>query len=120
MSDKKITNTSKSECHPDWLLGGNPDAIEAQEKRGQDELVNSKLLPTDVQDRAEIEKLGVIFGEPIEGDPLFCKAQIPNGWKVIATDSPMRSELLDENGVAKASIFYKAAFYDRYAFMCLK
>jgi hypothetical protein len=33
-----ITNTKMSDAHPEWLMGGNPAAIEAQEARGQFEL----------------------------------------------------------------------------------
>ena len=37
---KKTTNTEK-EPRFEWLLGGNPNAIEQQEKQGQQELVAS-------------------------------------------------------------------------------
>jgi hypothetical protein len=48
---KHVTNTAKDERHQEWVMGGNPGAIEAQEKRGQSDakrqqLVNSTQLPT--------------------------------------------------------------------------
>ena len=115
-----LRNTSKHGVHLDWLMGGNPGAIEAQEKRGQDELVTGNLLPTDVTGKEKLEGLGVVFGEPLESDPLFCEAQIPNGWQILATDHSMWNELQDENGDVVARIFYKAAFYDRRAHMHIK
>ena len=112
----KITNTSKTERHPEWCMGGNPGAIEAQERKGQRELVAAQnMLPTDVRGREKLEKLGVVFGEPHEDDELFCEAKLPEGWKIVATDHQMWSELLDEEDKKVAGIFYKAAFYDRRA-----
>ena len=43
--------------------------------------------------------------------------KLPAGWKKQATDHSMWSKLLDESGAVVASIFYKAAFYDRIAEM---
>ena len=112
-----IINTSRDEVRPEWLMGGNPDVIEAQEARGQNQLTNGELLPVDCDNKEILEAEGVIFGEPIPDDPIFCKAVLPDGWKKMPTDHSMWSELIDSDGVVKASIFYKAAFYDRSAFM---
>ncbi len=114
-----IVNTSAEENSPQWLLGCNPGAIEAQESRGQQQLVESTQLPTDCTAclRLELTKDGVIFGEPTPGDEMFCEATLPEGWEVKATDHSMWSELVDNEGTKRASIFYKAAFYDRHAFM---
>lgn len=122
MARKTITNTARTEAHPEWCLGGNPGAIEAQEASGQDQLVNSNVLPTKCPqaDRKILEAAGIKFGEPHKGDPLFCTAVLPKGWKKRATDHTMWSELVDENGKVRATIFYKAAFYDRDAFIRLK
>ncbi len=73
-----ITNTTRNGFHPEWLMGGNPRAIEAQEKRGQDELVTSNVFPVEVQGRDELEAEGVVFGDPVDGDSLFCHASIPD------------------------------------------
>ncbi len=50
-----------------------------------------------------------------EADDLFVFAILPDGWKKQATDHDMHSELIDDKGVVRARIFYKAAFYDRSA-----
>ena len=56
-----------------------------------------------------------MFGEKV--NELFIEAQLPEGWEKIATDYSMWSKLVDEQGRERASIFYKAAFYDQRAHM---
>ena len=108
-----IENTSTS---TKTLLDGMPAAIEASEARGQSQLVSSTKLPVQVHgDRQKLTDAGVVFGEPDERDSLFCEATLPAGWKKVATDHSMWSKLVDADGNEVASIFYKAAFYDRRA-----
>jgi hypothetical protein len=114
---KRVTNTSVAERHNEWLFGRYPSAIEDQEARGQAELVNSCQLPVNVTGRENLEAAGVKFGEPDPKDPLFCDCELPEGWKKLATEHAMWSKLVDADGKTRASIFYKAAFYDRSAFM---
>jgi len=116
---KNVTNTAKDERHQEWVMGGNPAAIAAQEQRGQKQLVNSTQLPTEMRDdsKAVLEAAGVVFGEVAPGDPIFCDATLPEGWKKEATGHAMHIKLLDANGHLRATIFYKAAFYDRVAFL---
>ena len=59
----KITNTSKNH-NPEWLLGGNPGAIENQEAKGQEELVNADVLPTRIEGGGKkiLRGFGVSFG----------------------------------------------------------
>lgn len=111
-----IINTTEKENQREWLLGGNPGAIKNQETRGQQQLCNSIQLPKDgLAENAE--KFGIkILGES-KNDPLFMDVELPAGWTKKATDHSMWSDLVDENGNKKASIFYKAAFYDRSAFI---
>ena len=115
----KLVNTTTEENRPDWLFGQAPDLIKAQEARGQDQLVMSEMLPTQIsaEDKKLLETAGIRFGQPEKNDPLFCKAALPTGWSKQPTDHSMWSTLVDENGIERASIFYKAAFYDRRAFM---
>lgn len=113
-----ITNTSKNNPLIN-LLTGLPGGIEAQERRGQTELVNSDMLPTDCGKRADYEALGFSFGEKVEGDPVFQKATLPAGWKRQGSDHDMWSYIVDERGLKRVAIFYKAAFYDRSARMSL-
>jgi hypothetical protein len=113
------------------LLGGFAGGtIEAMEKRGQEEFVESDILPTDIQDpyvlnkpiergsgRKLLESWGFKFGKPIGGDTIFTQAKLPLGWTKKATDHDMWSKILDDQGRERCGIFYKAAFYDRSAHM---
>jgi hypothetical protein len=100
-----------------FLIAATPGGIEAQEAQGQREFVANETLPIDCP-KAELEALGFVFGAPV--DDLFVSVQFPTGWEKIATDHSMWSDLVDEAGVTRGSIFYKAAFYDRRAFMRLR
>ncbi|MGR6922657.1 hypothetical protein ACU635_51100 [[Actinomadura] parvosata] len=98
----------------DAMGGGDGGAaIEAAEARGQRELVNSEVIPAKGSD--DLATLGFTLGEPIEGDPLFRKATLPEGWTRQASDHSMWSHIVDELGRRRVAMFYKAAFYDRRA-----
>ncbi|MFF3928610.1 hypothetical protein [Streptomyces hirsutus] len=123
-----IENTQDpSSIHATTLLAlatGDTNAIiESQERAGQAQLVHSDQLPTEIQaycgSTAELEALGFSFGEPTDRDPLFRPATLPEGWKREASDHDMWSYLVDELGRRRVAVFYKAAFYDRRAFMRL-
>ncbi|HEV2375179.1 MAG TPA: hypothetical protein VGS19_23845 [Streptosporangiaceae bacterium] len=104
-------------------MGDGPGApIERMERDGQRQLVNSDRLPAKFNSgtRAQFEALGFTFGEPDSRDPLFVPATLPEGWKREDTDHAMWSYLLDQHGRQRVGIFYKAAFYDRAAFMNLE
>jgi len=66
------------------------------------------------------QHMGVRF-EPIPdeavSDELFCQATIPSGWQIVAskTNPHYWSDLIDDRGSIRASMFYKAAYYDRRA-----
>lgn len=93
------------------------DAIIAQERAGQSSFVNSDTLPREMSGatRRALETAGVVFGDPVPGDDLFVYVTLPEGWTRRSTSHDMHSDLLDEKGCKRASIFYKAAFYDRRA-----
>lgn len=95
---------------------GNPsDAILRQESRGQENFVKSETLPRKYYDQSLLEGWGIVFGEA--ADDLFVYVTLPDGWIKRPTDHSMWSELVDGEGKVRATIFYKAAFYDRDAFM---
>ncbi len=100
----------------DLLAAITPGGIERQEAAGQAAFVSNATLPKDC-DREALKKCGVIFGT--DADELFVNVQLPAGWKKQATTNSMHSDLLDEKGRQRASIFYKAAFYDRRAHMTM-
>lgn len=126
---KKVTDTSKNP-HLDWLMGGNPRAIEAQEAQGQKELVQSSQLPRKLNGGGisqkdayeEYIKMGIDITEDAkaDSDPLFIAVTLPEGWKVESTDHSMWNLLKDNKGRKRGSIFYKAAFYDRDSFINLE
>ncbi len=100
--------------------GGSDQAIEEQERAGQAQLVHSDQLPTDIQgDRADFEAVGFVFGDTVPGDPMFQTVTLPDGWTREGSDHAMWSYIVDHLGRRRASIFYKAAFYDRRADMTL-
>lgn len=65
--------------------------------------------------RKQYEKRGIEIID--EYDDLFWNVKLPEGWEVRATDHAMWNELIDNKGRKRASFFYKAAFYDRDAFI---
>jgi len=101
------------------IISETSGGIEAQEARGQRDFVASDILPMrcNYGTREQLEAMGIIFGEPV--DDLFVEVQLPEGWEKIPTDHSMWSKLLDEKGRERATIFYKAAFYDRSAHLSL-
>lgn len=94
-----------------------PGGIERQEAQGQADFVANDTLPIKCNycKRSELEGMGIVYGEPV--DDLFVEVQLPPGWKKQPTEHSMWSDLLDDKGRKRASIFYKAAFYDREAFI---
>ena len=119
----KVTDTTK--IPEKNLIGaaamGPSKFILAQEGAGQFELVHfSDQLPVDGSEDPRWEELGVTFPDEDVDDPLFRTVILPAGWKKRRTDHSIWSELVDSNTRVVARIFYKAAFYDRRAFMRLE
>lgn len=119
-----IENTSQRIPAMHLLLGAMGDGadgyIESMEAAGQRQLIASTELPTDTHDSDdEFIALGFTFGAPNQDDPLFRPATLPEGWKKVGSDHAMGSYVVDGKGRKRVSIFYKAAFYDRRANMCL-
>lgn len=117
----KITNTAASDPIEKFLVALDPNGrgIEDQEARGQRELVSSTQLPTEVlyATDADLEALGFSFGPPDPSDPMFRDATLPVGWTKQGSAHAMWSYIVDERGLERVSVFYKAAFYDRSAHM---
>lgn len=102
-------------------LGGMDDYIGGMERQGQQQLVHSDRLPTEVHGGTDEDfiALGFSFGAPDAGDAMFRPATLPDGWKRQGSEHSMWSHVIDANGRKRVSIFYKAAFYDRKAYMRL-
>lgn len=111
-------DTSKDHDLVKLVTAASPDGIMAQERRGQQELVTSDVLPRDTRGSdAAFLALGFTFGEPV--DDLFRNATLPAGWRRKGSEHAMWSYLVDARGIRRVAIFYKAAFYDRSAHMDL-
>ena len=91
------------------LLATTEHAIKASELAGQTDIVEARdRLPIDSRgDAPHIVRLG----PPIDG--LFRRVRFPEGWRLVACEgTPYWSVLRDDVGRKRASVFYKAAFYD--------
>lgn len=108
--------------------------IPAQERRGQSELINSTdkdnvfnlcQLPSkwntgkenSLALKEQYEAMGIKVIGDSKGDKLFLDVELPIGWQIKNTDHSMWNELVDDKGRVRATFFYKAAFYDRDAFI---
>ena len=115
-----IEDTSKRDPFT-HLIGivsdGQSDYITGMEAAGQQQLVNSTALPIDCRNREAFEALGFVFGDPV--DDLFVNVTLPTGWSKKGSDHAMWSHVVDERGLNRVAVFYKAAFYDRRATMHL-
>jgi hypothetical protein len=101
------------------MIASTPGGIERQEADGQRTLVENAMVPKDIMGatREQLTGLGFKFGDDV--DELFVACELPSGWTKRGTDHSMHSDLFDEQGRKRAGIFYKAAFYDRRAFMSI-
>lgn len=118
-----ITNTESQDPLSNLLASMSPKGrgIEEQEAQGQRQLVASSQLPAKNNGRENVldfyKGCGIeVIGET-KGDKMFLDVRLPDGWAIKPTDHSMWSRLVDNNGAERASIFYKAAFYDREAFI---
>lgn len=111
-----IRNTASDDVLVRLLTAMEPGGIEREEARGQQQLAADTALPTEGLDTLPTE-WGIQIGAVRANDPLFTDVVLPEGWTVVPTDHSMWSDLVDASGVTRATIFYKAAFYDRCAFI---
>jgi hypothetical protein len=95
-----------------FTIASKPGGIEEQEAQGQQNLIKSTALPIE-GDWDTLTRWGIVRGE--QTDNLFCHCTLPEGWKKVATDHSLWSNLVDARGLIRVNIFYKTAFYDRNA-----
>jgi hypothetical protein len=96
------------------MSDGADDYNTGLEAAGQRQFVNSTEMPKSGP-WDQLEALGFIRGDDVPGDDLFVTAELPAGWSKQATEHSMGSIIVDDRGIERVSIFYKAAFYDRRA-----
>ena len=98
---------------------GEENVIEHMEAEGQRKAVRNCYVAKRMDPKMEEwEKLGFSFTQ-IPGDDMLCEAVLPEGWELKPTDHSMWTDIVDNNGHKRGSMFYKAAFYDRDAHMYL-
>ncbi len=117
-TEREIRGDSSGTIAMAIVIGGEQE-LKILEAQGQCSFVRSETLPTNIKPEMKValEKFGVKFGETVKGDALFQHVDLPEGWKKVSTDHQTWSKLVDEKGRERAQIFYKAAFYDRGAFL---
>lgn len=126
----KITKTDTKEHvveNMDRYLLNRGVGIEISETLGQRELLQSEQLPnkinspwrqvSDLTPAQVYEKMGIVVKGETKGDKMFLDVLMPDGWIKTGTGHAMWSNLLDNTGRLRGTIFYKAAFYDREAFI---
>lgn len=116
---------------------GASEAIEEMEAEGQRQLASQiSWLPTEglvcrqirypegkplisIDDRLveQWKAIGVVPIGPVEDDDIFWRVDIPKSWEIRRSEHPMSTALYDDQGRQRAYIFYKAAFYDRRAYI---
>lgn len=124
MSRRKPEDTSKRSPFA-HLLGasamGSSNYIEEMEASGQKQLIDSQEIPRVWHGFTEklLKELGFDVPPSPQTDrgDIFRPAVLPKGWSKKGSDHSMWSYIVDERGFRRFSIFYKAAFYDRSAFM---
>lgn len=77
-------------------------------------LMAKEMLP----DRTSWEKLGFSFMDMM-GDTVLCKALMPKGWRIEATNHSMWSNIYDDKDNLRGEMFYKDSSRDREAHMSL-
>lgn len=130
MSKPENTSTRDPLLHLAGAMSEGVDGyVTGMEAEGQRQLVGSDVLPADApwadarrprrtwkeQDAVTLESLGFVKGDPVPGDDLFVRCALPEGWRREGSDHTIWSYVVDERGVRRISVFYKAAFYDRSA-----
>jgi hypothetical protein len=102
----------------------NGKIVVLSEYSGQNRFIQKQVLPMKgtVGQEGVWARLGVILGEPMLKDepnpdqPLFRHVQLPTGWKILGrAENPYNSDLVDQNGEIRATIWHKLVHYDRRA-----
>lgn len=105
-------------CLPKIVNSPNPDirsTIKDYDSMSYEERYKAAKLAKIEWTKQQYEKMGIKVID--ESDELFWNVELPEGWKVEATDHSMWNNLYDDKGRERATFFYKAAFYDRDAFI---
>lgn len=108
--NQRLPKKSNDHSVPDGVRrNGVEDSMEWEER-------NKIVTQNNIEHtKQQYEKMGIVIIE--EYDDLFWNVELPKGWEIKATDHSMWNNLFDDKGRKRANFFYKAAFYDRDAFI---
>jgi hypothetical protein len=103
------------------LIGGLEGAIDADRLAGQQAMVQSPTLPTQISvgGKAILEAAGVVFLGEVPGNRVLQRVSLPEGWQIVPTEHSILSHLVDEKGRKVGDIRYKNDFYDRSGMLSL-
>lgn len=119
----KVNNTTEEAMNNPIIGLLSAMNIKGQEMNGQSQLIKSTQMPSRIGSREngsafmQYEKMGIKVISITKGDEIFCDVELPIGWKKRCTNHSMWNELIDDKGRIRATLFYKASFYDREAFI---
>lgn len=110
VANQRLPQKAHKSCVPDeYIFNGIEDGMSWKER---EEIVSRNNCE---YTKSQYEKMGIEIVS--EYDDLFYNIKLPDGWEIKATDHSMWNELFDDKGRKRADFFYKAAFYDRNAFI---
>lgn len=110
VANQRLPKKTNDHCVPDeYRFNGIKDGM-SWEERNEITSRNNREYTKNQYDKMGIEIIS-------EYDDLFYSVKLPEGWEIKATDHSMWNDLFDNKGRKRANFFYKAAFYDRDAFI---
>jgi hypothetical protein len=119
-----IENTRERDppIHLFGMVAAGPEKyLQDMQAGGQRQLAKSSQIPRDTRGitKEQLTELGFEFPETNRApDDLFMDATLPAGWSLKPDEGGSYwTYILDTNGLRRFMIFYKAAYYDRSAFM---
>jgi hypothetical protein len=98
--------------------GSRSHHTEEDELRGHAWMIENGLLPIEMHSKdgydtkQALQQAGVVFGGVYEADPIFRRATLPSGWKILPGHCSELSILVDAMGRKRATIYYKNAPYE--------
>lgn len=107
------------------LLGaiGNPErGITESFRNGQSALNGEAVIPVRLNayegdGKKLLTDMGFTLGGSVQGDPLFQRALLPEGWQKKSTNHYLWSNIIDSNGFIRFEVFFSSVMWDREAFM---
>lgn len=101
-----------------FMAASSPGGIEAQERMGQKDVCRKTMIPKEmIPNRRAYEDMGIHIRN--DANDIFFSADYPKDWTIKPTNNPYYSLIIDNTGKERAQIFYKAAFYDKSAYIRL-